>query len=424
MVVRMPFTVVAKPTGAACNLDCTYCFFLSKELLYDVKRQTMTLQVAHRYIDAHLRDHPDGEVPLVWQGGEPTLRGVEFFRDVFAYAASQARTGQRVHHCLQTNATLIDDEWARLLAEYDVLVGVSCDGPQRLHDVYRLNKGGRGTFDAVERGWECLQRHGVQTNVLCTVHAANESSALEVYRFFTRQWDARYIQFIPIVERVDAERAAQVRDGWRVTGSKRVLYTQSGRGVTERSVSPRGWGSFLSSVFDEWVTHDVGRVSVQHFDMMVNKLFGVETVCSHAARCGNALAIEFNGDIYSCDHYVEPGYRLGNVASMGFAQALNDERQRRFGEDKTYLTAQCLRCPVRVFCQGGCPKDRFVDVGESVREDGRPGPLLNYLCTGYRDFFTHAMPDVLALGALLKSGVDPSAILDQRIRNRLRSAYV
>ncbi|MHA7861053.1 anaerobic sulfatase maturase [Tessaracoccus sp. Y36] len=388
-MIPIPFSVVSKPTGAACNLDCTYCFFLSKDLLYDEdKRQWMSPEQLDTFIREFLGGQPDGEVTLAWQGGEPTLRGLDFYRTAVELTRRYQRPGQRVQQSIQTNGTLLDDEWCRFLAEENFLVGLSVDGPQHLHDAHRVNKAGRGTHAQVIRGWEFLRKHGVETNILCTVNSANGDHGAEVYRYFRDVLGATFLQFIPIVERA----------GYEAPDGKRLLYLQQGDDVTDRSVGPGQWGRFLSEVFDEWLKADVGRVFVQHFDVMLAARFGQYSLCVHSPECGTALAVEHNGDVYSCDHYVEPGYKLGNVADGGFQQYLQLPEQREFGRSKrTSLTEQCRRCPVRWACHGGCPKDRFATLA-----DGEPGQ--NYLCEGYYGFFSHAAPTIELMARAVASG--------------------
>lgn len=404
---RLPFSVLAKPTGAACNLDCTYCFFLSKELLYDHDGQRMSEDGLERYLRNLLDSHPDGRVEIAWQGGEPTLRGLAFFRRAVELAEQLRRPGQRLAHALQTNGTLLDDEWGQFLAEHHFLVGISIDGPAELHDSYRVNKAGRGTHAQVVRGWEVLQRHGVESNILCTIHRENQAHPLTVYRYFRDRLGARYVQFIPIVERVPAAHLPLAEQGWRPgsRGKRSLLYQQRGDRVTSRSVDPHAYGSFLSAIFDEWVRRDVGEMFVQDFDVMLGNLFGQFSLCVHAPECGGAIAVEHNGDVYSCDHYVEPDYLLGSVATDSLADLVASPRQREFGRAKrTDVPRQCIQCPVRWACHGGCPKDRFVST-----TDGETN--LNYLCPGYFAFFTHARPAMERMGRLLRAGKSASDIL-------------
>ncbi|SDL80179.1 anaerobic sulfatase maturase [Tessaracoccus oleiagri] len=404
---QLPFSVVTKPTGAACNLDCTYCFFLSKELLHDADNQRMSAETMRTFIANQLDSQPDGDVTIMWQGGEPTMRGLAFYREAVRVADELKRPRQRVTHALQTNGTLLDDDWCRFLREHGFLVGLSVDGPAHLHDAYRVNKAGRGTHKQVLRGWELLRAHDVDTNILCTVNAANADHGADVYRYFRDELGATFLQFIPIVERVPAEDLATAEQGWIGPDGARLLYRQTGDAVTSRSVAPGQWGRFLTEVFDEWVRADVGRVFVQHFDVMLAARFGQYTLCVHAPECGTALAVEHNGDIYSCDHYVEPGYELGNVRTHAFADVLQSPKQRDFGRAKrTGLTEQCRRCPVRWACHGGCPKDRF-----ALSVDGEPGQ--NHLCEGYYHFFTHATPAIEQMARLIQAGRAPAEIMER-----------
>ena len=410
---QLAFSVVAKPTGAACNLDCAYCFFLSKELLYDDARQRMSDDVLRDYVRTFLANQPDGEVTLAWQGGEPTMRGLDFFEQAIGLGREYARPGQRVVHTIQTNGILIDDAWAELLARESVLVGLSLDGPASMHDTYRTNRAGRGTHDQVVRAWRTLQRHGVQTNLLCTVNAANQDHGAEVYRYFTDELGATHLQLIPIVERATVAQLPTLEKGWR-SASEHLLYTQHGDRVTSRSVDPAAFGRFMIEVYDRWVTRDVGRVYLQHVDAALSAVFGVHPVCVHAPECGNALAVEYNGDVYSCDHWVEPDWRLGNVAEQDFAELTATPRHQQFNRKKAVeLTAQCRACPVRTFCNGGCPKDRFV-----TSRDGEAGH--NYLCIGYEAFFGHIRPDLVAMARLIRQGRAPAEIMDPAVRQRLR----
>jgi len=403
---KLPFAVVTKPTGAACNLDCTYCFFLSKDLLYPGSNQRMGEDQLEEYVRAFLDSQPDGPVTFNWQGGEPTLMGLDFFRRAVALGEEYRRSTQEVSHSFQTNGVMINDEWAQFLAENNFLVGLSIDGPKDIHDSFRVNKAGRGTFDQVVQGWRCLQRHGVETNILCTVHAANSGRPHDVYRFFRDELGAKFVQFIPIVERVTREQLPIVEQGWQSGADRtRLLYLQEGDAVTSRSVKPLDYGAFLSAIFDEWISVDVGKIFVQTFDATLSALFGQYTLCVHAPECGTGLAVMHNGDVYSCDHYVEPEYLLGNVSQRPFQEMLTSPAQREFGRSKrTSLPTQCQRCPVRWACHGGCPKDRFVKTA-----DGESG--LNYLCEGYKQFFEHVQVPILGMADLLRGGRAPAEIM-------------
>lgn len=400
-----PFSSLAKPTGAACNLDCTYCFFLSKELLYDRAGQQMSEETLERYIADFLDSQPDGDVSLEWQGGEPTMRGLPFFRRAVELAEQYRRPAQTVHHSIKTNGTLIDEEWATFLADNGFLVGLSMDGPAEDHDAYRVNRAGRPTHDQVLRGWKILRAHGVETNILCTVHAANADHPLEVYRYFRDELGATYLQFIPIVERTSRKLLPLADAGWHEPGEARPLYTQKGRYVTERSVGPEQWGRFMSAIWDEWVVRDVGQVYVQHFDTALGNAMGQYSMCVHSPTCGDAVAVLHNGDVYACDHYVEPDYARGNIAEVSLRDVLDSTEQRQFGTDKaTTLSQQCQDCPVKWACWGGCPKDRFVPVDGGRHQQ-------NYLCAGYFEFFSHITPDIARMTQLIRMGRPAAAIM-------------
>jgi uncharacterized protein len=400
------FHLLAKPSGATCNLDCTYCFFLSKAALYPDEKHRMSDATLEIYIRQLLESHRTPEVTVAWQGGEPTLLGLDFYRRAVALAARYRRPGQRVQHTFQTNGILLDDEWCAFFKEHDFLVGLSIDGPRELHDAYRVDRRRQGTFDRVIEAWRRLGRHGVDVNILCTVNAANQHHGRGVYQFFRDELGARWLQFIPIVERATAETLAIANQGWSDRpGHKRLLYTQTGDRVTERSVGGEQYGRFLVDVFEEWVRHDVGRVFVQLFDVTLEALFGRHLLCIHAPTCGYGPALEYNGDLYSCDHFVEPGYRLGNIHETPMQRLVASPRQRKFGDDKhDSLTAQCRRCAVRPLCNGGCPKDRFVP-----SRDGEAAH--NYLCPGLELFFTHTQPAMRAMARLLQAGRAPAEIM-------------
>lgn len=403
---RVPLSVVAKPTGSACNLDCRYCFFLSKEALYDADSQMMSLETLESYVAQYLAASGDGEVTMLWQGGEPTMRGIGFYRRLIELCEVYRRPAQHVRHAMQTNATLIDERWAAFLAEHDVLVGVSCGGPAELHDDYRVNRAGRGSHAMVLRGWRRLEQAGVRLNVLCTVNHANQDHGAGVYRYLRDELGARYLQFIPVVERVDEADLAVAERGWRPGAGPRLLYRQHGHAVTSRSVSPAGYGRFLTEVFDEWVAHDVGQIFVQDCDAALSSLFGRYPVCVHAPSCGNNLAMEFNGDVYSCDHWVEPEWRLGSIQGSTFSELVSTPVQQAFLAKKSgELTRQCRACPVRRMCQGGCPKDRFAT--SATGESGH-----NYLCKGYKSFFEHARPALVAMARLVAAGRAAWEIMD------------
>jgi uncharacterized protein len=397
---RTPFHLLAKPTGAICNLDCKYCFFLSKEMLYPGSRFQMADELLETYIRQLLESQPGPEVIVGWQGGEPTLMGLEFFERSVAYARKYERPGQKVSYTVQTNGTRLSDDWAAFFKKHGVLVGLSIDGPREMHDAYRVDKGGQGTFDDVMRGWACLNRHGVDVNILCTVNAANVAHPVEVYRFFRDELKTQFIQFIPIVERVTPETLPLANRGWSDGGSAaRPLYLLEGHEVTERSVGGEAWGRFLIGVFDEWVTRDVGQVYVQMFDAALASWLRLPaSMCIFSETCGSALALEHNGDLYSCDHFVEPKYLLGNIQQVHMLTLVTSDAQRQFGLAKRdTLPKYCRECDVRFACHGECPRNRFI-----ATPDGEPG--LNYLCAGYKAFFTHIDRPMRLMADLLRQG--------------------
>jgi uncharacterized protein len=382
------FHLLAKPTGSACNLDCAYCFFLGKEELYPGSKARMTDETLELYIRQLLESHRTPEVTVAWQGGEPMLMGMEFFRRAVELGRRYAKPGQTVVHSIQTNGTKIDGSWARFFRENGFLVGLSIDGPRELHDAYRRDKAGKPTFDKVMRGLAALREHGAEWNALTTVNAANEAHPAAVYEFLRDECGAEFIQLIPVVER-------PCENG--------VPY---GYEVTERSVSPEGWGAFLDGVFDVWVRRDVGAVFVQLFDVALANWFGEPSgLCVHTASCGAALAMEFNGDVYACDHFVEPDYLRGNIHERHLAELVADPRQQLFGNGKqTALPRYCLDCDVRFACHGGCIKDRIRHA-----PDGQPG--LNYLCPGYKAFFHHIDAPMKRMCELLREERAPADIV-------------
>ena len=396
------FHVLAKPTGAICNLDCQYCFFLSKEMLYPGSRFRMADELLEAYIRQLIEGHDTPEVTVAWQGGEPTLMGLDFFRRALDYEEQYRRPGMRIVNTIQTNGTLIDDEWAAFFRQHEFLVGISIDGPREMHDAYRVDKGGQPTFERVWRGLQALRARGVEHNVLTTVHRANAGRPLEVYRFLRDEAGARFIQLIPIVERAD--------DG-------------ADDGVTERSVGAEAWGRFLIAVFDEWVRRDVGSVFVQTFDAALASWYGAPpALCIFAETCGDALALEHNGDLYSCDHFVDPAHLLGNIHNTPMIELVASEQQRAFGAAKRdTLPRYCRECDVRFACHGECPKNRFI-----ATPDGEPG--LNYLCAGYKAFFHHIDGPMRFMADELRHGRAPANVMadiargDREILDRLRAS--
>jgi uncharacterized protein len=401
------FHLLAKPSGSACNIDCRYCFFLSKEALYPGDRQRMSDETLETYIRQLLEAHTAPAVTVAWQGGEPTLMGLPFFQRAMELVKRYRRPEQEIQHTFQTNGIALDDKWCAFFKEHDMLVGLSVDGPREMHDTYRVTRGGKGTFDLVMRGLSHLRKHGVRFNILCTVNAANQRHGATVYRFFRDELQAEWIQFIPIVERTTADLLPIANLGWSERpGQKRMLYTQTGSHVTERSVDGGQYGQFLVEIFEEWVRRDVGSVFVQLFDVTLDAYFGRYTLCIHAPTCGMGPALEHNGDLYACDHFVEPGFRLGNIHEKHMMTLITSPEQRKFGLDKRdTLTSQCRNCEVRRLCNGGCPKDRFV-----ASRDNEPGH--NYLCAGLELFYKHTRPAMEKMADLLRQGRAAAEVMD------------
>lgn len=360
------FQVMVKPRGSICNLDCSYCLYLAKEKLYPGASFRMSDELLEDYIRQYIAAQRVPQVVFAWQGGEPTLMGLEFYRKAVKLQQQYRRPGMRIFNALQTNGTRLDDKWCAFFREHDFLIGLSLDGPRELHDAYRVDKGGQPTFDRVMAGLALLKKHQVEFNILTCVHTANADHPLAVYRFLRDEVGTHYIQFLPIVERLPARRS------------------QGETRVSSRSVNGEAYGHFLNAIFDEWVRRDVGHVSVQMFDVALAIWSGEPAgLCIFDETCGQGLAMEHNGDVYACDHFVEPDYHLGNMQVIPLAELAGSVKQRAFGLAKREtLPRYCRECPVVFACHGGCPKDRFIHT-----PDGEPG--LNYLCTGYKAFFSH-----------------------------------
>lgn len=401
------FHLLAKPTGAICNLDCKYCFFLSKESLYPDSNFRMSDSVLELYIKQFIEAQNSPEINIAWQGGEPTIIGLDFYKHSIELVKKYQRPGQQILHTIQTNGTRLNDAWCEFFAENKFLVGLSVDGPQVMHDTYRVYKSGKGSFDSVMHGYKLLSKHKVDVNMLCTVHAVNAEHPLEIYHFFRDELQASFIQFIPIIERISVHEIPLANIGWSKKPGliSRPLYTQQGNLTTERSVTADQYGKFLIAIFDEWVKKDVGKIFVQMFDVALASWMGMHSLCVFSPTCGKALALEHNGDLYSCDHYVEPNYLLGNIQEKHMADLVNSPQQLQFGQDKyASLPKYCHACEVKFACYGGCPKDRFINTPE-----GEPG--LNYLCAGYKMFFKHITPAMQIMSKLLRAGHAPAEIM-------------
>ncbi len=374
--------ILAKPNGAICNLACSYCYFLDKSLLYPNSKFRMSEETLDAYIKQLIETHRSNEVTVAWQGGEPTLMGVEFYRKAIQIQEKYRRPGMTFENTMQTNGTLLDDEWCQFFKENNFLIGLSLDGPRHLHDFYRVDKSGAPTFDKVIRGLRLLQKHEVEYNILTTVNHNNADHPVEVYRFLRDEIGTKWIQFIPVIERMNPDGLNLIQVGDR---------------LSPRSVRPEQFGRFLIQVFDEWVHNDVGQIFVQTFEAALRNWMRLPSsgMCVFDKTCGYGLALEHNGDLYSCDHFVEPDYLLGNINQLPLLELVSSDEQYRFGENKCdTLPKYCLECPVLFACNGECPKNRFL-----LTPDGEPG--LNYLCAGYKAFFQRADGPMKIMAMLL-----------------------
>jgi len=366
------FQVFVKPTGSVCNLDCRYCYYLKKEHLYPRGEAfRMPDNILETYIAQHIEAFPGPVINFSWHGGEPTLLGLDYFRRIVALQRKFLPPNRRIINGMQTNGTLLDEDWCRFLATEDFSVGLSLDGPAELHDQFRITKGCKPTHHLALSGYELLRRHRIPCDILCVVNAVNVRHPERVYRFF-KQIRATYIGFLPLVEPQPGSPA----------------------GVSDRSVPAEAWGDFLCTIFDEWKRTDIGRVKVQIFEEAARTAFNQEhALCIFRKTCGDIPVVEHNGDFFSCDHFVDPAHRLGNIMETPLVEFLESLRQKTFGRIKLDSLPRCCRaCTVRNMCNGGCPKDRIRQT-----PDGEAG--LNYLCAGYKHFFTHCRPFVAALSA-------------------------
>jgi uncharacterized protein len=404
--------LMAKPIGPLCNLDCGYCFYLEKQNAFPPReRFRMSDEVLATYVQRYIEAQPAPEVEFTWQGGEPTLMGLEFFERAVALQQKFSH-GKQIRNTLQTNGTLLDDAWGRFLNREDFLVGVSLDGPRALNDVARPDKQGNSSYDDTVRGLSVLARHGVDFNVLVTVSSANVNHPLEIYRHL-KGLGANFIQFNPVVERVAQPKETVIGLHFAVPPalslSKAVhAYPSVEReaDVTPHTVSALAYGDFLSAVFDEWVHNDVGTVHVMNFEWALASWCQLApSACIFSARCGKAAIVEHDGSVYSCDHFMYPQYRLGSLATDDLASLINSPAQKAFGSAKeTTLPAECVRCEFRFACNGECPKNRFIK-----SSDGEPG--LNYLCAGYKRYFQHITPAMNIMARLLGEGKDADGVM-------------
>ena len=389
-----PIYVMTKPVGAACNLRCNYCYYLEKGRLYDDSPHLMSDDILELFIKEYILSQTTPEILFIWHGGEPMLRPISFYERAVELQQYYAN-GRRVDNCIQTNATLLNDEWCKFLSEHNFLVGVSIDGPQYMHDAMRLTHQKSSSFRDVIRGIRLLEKYHVEWNAMATINSANVQHPLEFYRFFRDELGCRYLQFTPVVERISTS-----------DGTARLMHgAEPGGEVTPYSITAKQWGEFLCTIFDEWVRNDVGDIFVQLFDSTLANWVGAPAgVCTMSRYCGHTAVIEHNGDVYSCDHFVFPEYRLGNIKERSLTDMMYGTRQREFGASKQRsLPLQCKRCRYEFACHGECPRNRFI-----TTEDGEFG--LNYLCEGYYAFFSHAHHAMDYMRQQLSNGLPPKSV--------------
>ncbi len=392
------FHIMTKPTGSLCNIDCKYCFYLEKEKLYlGNKKWSMSEKILETYVKQYIEIQRVSDITFAWQGGEPTLLGVDFFRNALNLQKKYA-SGKNIHNTFQTNGLLINDEWCEFFVKNNFLIGMSIDGPEEIHDRYRVMKGGQPTFNKVLKTISLLKKHGVEFNTLSCVPRPNAYKPLEIYKFL-KEIGSGFIQFIPIVERVAKNFEEDELELVSPNYNREAF-------VTEWSVEPLQYGKFLSAIFDEWVRNDVGKYFIQIFDVALEAWYGQKpSLCVFSETCGNALAIEHNGDLYSCDHYVYSENRLGNIWTNRLEDMVNSSRQIKFGIDKKInLPSYCKRCDFLFACNGECPKHRFMK-----SPDGENG--LNYLCEGYKYFFAHIDNSMRYMVDELQNGRPPANVM-------------
>ena len=398
-----PMYIMVKPVGSACNLRCDYCYYLEKQHLYaNEGRQMLSDELLERFIREYIESQTTPEVLFTWHGGEPLVRPLAFYEKVVRLQQRYAR-GRRIANSLQTNGTLINDDWARFFHDQGWLIGVSLDGPEAYHDAFRRTRGGGPSFRNVIRGINILNRHAVEWNALAVANRLNGDHPLSFYRFF-KNIGCRYIQVTPVVERL-----AHHDDGRQLAS-----LVDEGQ-LAPFSIRPKQWGNFLCTIFDEWVRHDVSMFFINIFDATLANWVGVAPgLCTMAKHCGHAGVMEHNGDVYSCDHFVFPEYKLGNIHEQSLVAMMYSERQRRFGRAKAdSLPTQCRECQWLNACHGECPRNRFIRTA-----NGEPG--LNYLCEGYRQYFSHVAPYMDVMKRLLGEKRPPAEIMDMLATGALR----
>ena len=372
-----PLYVMLKPAGAHCNLACKYCYYLEKNNLYqNSHRHLMSDEMLEQFTREYIEAQTMPQVLFTWHGGEPLMRSIDFYKKALALQKKYAH-GKQIDNAIQTNGTLLTDEWCEFFAKNHWLVGISIDGPQEYHDHYRMTPAGKPSWEKVMQGISLLKKHRVEWNAMAVVNAYNAEHPLEFYHFF-RDNGCQYLQFTPIVERLtkheDGRTLASLADDREIP-------------LADASVTPQQWGNFLCTIFDDWVRHDVGKTFVEIFDCTLANWMGVlPGICAYSKECGHAGVMEHNGDVYSCDHFVFPEYKLGNIREQSLIDMLYGEKQQAFSRLKhTSLPRQCKECDMEFACHGECPKNRF-----EKDKYGEPG--LNYLCQGYYQYYTHVSP--------------------------------
>jgi uncharacterized protein len=390
-----PIYVMAKPAGAACNLQCRYCYYLEKAGLNGAHSKMMSDETLELFIKEYIESQTSNTVMFTWHGGEPLLRPISFYERAIELQQRYAN-GRHIDNCIQTNATLIDDSWCEFFHKHNFLVGVSIDGPRHMHDTLRTTHHHESSYDNVLRGLRLLTKHRVEWNAMATVNSANVEHPIEFYRYFRDELGCRYLQFTPVVERTALS-----------NGQQRLMHAkEQGGELTPYSITPTQWGKFLCEIFDEWARNDVGRVFVQMFESTLANWMGVEPgVCTMAKYCGHAAVIEHNGDVYACDHFVFNEYKLGNIHNNTLVEMMGGEKQRKFGRAKHLsLPHQCRKCSYEFACHGECPRNRF-----ATTADGEAG--LNYLCEGYRTFFAHCSNVMDYMCKQLEQGLSPANVM-------------
>ena len=391
-----PLYVMLKPAGAHCNLACKYCYYLEKNKLYPTaQRHLMSDEMLEQFTREYIEAQTMNQVLFTWHGGEPLLRSIDFYRKALSLQQKYAG-GRRIDNVIQTNGTLLTDEWCKFFAQNHWLVGISIDGPQPYHDHYRLTAAGKPSWKKVMQGIKLLKKHGVEWNAMAVVNAYNVNHPLEFYRFF-KENGCQFLQFTPIVERLtrheDGRTLASLADKDEIS-------------LSEASVAPEQWGYFLCAIFDEWVRKDVGKIFVEIFDCTLANWMGISPgICAYSKECGHAGVMEHNGDVYSCDHFVFPEYKLGNIRDHSLIDMLYGEQQQEFSRLKhSSLPRQCKECDMEFACHGECPKNRFMK--DKYGDSG-----LNYLCPGYYHYYQHVVPYMDYMKQELMAQRPPSNIM-------------